>query len=137
MATAEETKGIKAAAKKRAAEQTKALTAREDQIDAHRQDADEIMRGSQAVQEVVPTEAYDEALVEYGPFPEPIVVTTPYGDYGVGFRKVLFFKEIEEFDRRAGRVLKTMKNYDRPATAEEMKPIYAGRAARKKALQGR
>ena len=134
MATAEETKAIKAAAK-RAAEQEKALVARDEEIAAQRQDAEEAARGTQAVQDVEPTPAYDEALVEYGPFPEPLVVTTPYGDYGVGFRKVLFFKELEQFNSRINRTEKVMKDYRRTATAEEMKPILAQRAAKKKARQ--
>lgn len=131
MATAEETKEIKAAAK-RAAEQSKAVIARDEEVAAQRQDAEETSKGTSAVQEVEPTPAYDEALVEYGPFPEPIVVTTPYGDFGVGFRKVLFFKEIEQFNSRINRMEKLMKDFRRPATAEEMKPILVKRAARKK-----
>ncbi len=135
MVTEKEAKKIKDDAAKRAAEQTKAVDARTEEVETQRQDADEVSKGTQAVQDREPTAAYGEALVEYGPFDEPIVVTTPHGDYQVPFRKVLFFKEEETFDRRAGRVVKVMKNYHRMATAEEMEPILAKRAAKKLARQ--
>lgn len=136
MATEKENDQIKADAKARAKAQQEQTELDKAQKEAYRAEVEE-QAGKQAVQDVVPTPAYDEAVEEYGPFPEPIVVTTPHGDFGVPFRKVLFFVETEVFDPKVNRMVMIQKNTHRMATKEEMAPILAKREQRKAALAGR
>lgn len=136
MATAEETKEIKADAKKRASEQKKAVEAHEDQVAEIRQSEEEAAKGTQAVQPMPVTEAVGEALEEYGPYDDYKLVPTSQGENAVPFRKVLFFNEVEEFSAKMGRMVTTKKPFYRSATKEEMEPILARKVARKKALRG-
>ena len=137
MATEAEKTQLKKDAKTRAVEQKAAVQAKDDQIASYRQSVEETAKGTQAVQPGEPTEAFDEALEEFGPYPDNRTVTTTYGDYGVPYREVLFFVETEVFDTKINRMVKIMKNHLRKATKEEMEPIRAQRAAKKAALAGR
>ena len=124
-------------AKARAKEQKAAVKAKADNITEYRDSVEKDAKNTQAVQDVEPRAAYGGASEEWGPFDEPQVVTTPYGDYGVAYRKVLFFAEVERFDKRINQMVKVMKDHRRDATKEEMEPVYARRAKKKAALAGR
>jgi hypothetical protein len=138
MTTEKEQAQIKADAKKRAAGQKAAVQAQEEHVEAFREDAEEGARGKQAIQEMPATPAYDDALIEYGPYPDTMpMITTPEGEYGVAYGYVLFFEEVEIFDNRVNRMVKVRKDFRRKATSEEMAPIRAKRAAKKAALAGR
>lgn len=136
MPTDEETAKIKADAKKRAQAQSEAVEAQDDHIAAFRQSEEEAAKPKGHAVEVDPTPAVDDAVEEYGPFDEPTVVTTPHGDFGVPYRKILFFTERTVFDSRINRMVPRLEPTHRLATPKEMAPVYARRAAKKKALQG-
>lgn len=127
---------IKADAKKRAAEQEAAIEAKQEHLAAQRQAADEAIKGGKAVQEMPVTPAAEGAREEYGPYEEPRVVPTSQGENQVPFRKVLFFVPTEVFDTRINRMVTRMEPTHRDATPDEMAPILAKRAAKKKAKLG-
>jgi hypothetical protein len=134
MATPEETAEIKAEALARAEAQEAAIAAKEAYVESFRADAEQKATGKTAEAYVTPADG--PAREEYGPYDEPRVVPTSQGENQVPFRKVLFFVPTEVFDARINRMVIRMQPTLRNATREEMEPILARRAAKKKIKMG-
>lgn len=53
----------------------------------------------------------DEALItqfpsDYGPYPEYLIVTTQYGEYGLEAGDILFFEHVDKLNRETGKIEK-------------------------------
>jgi len=132
MATEKEKEALKA--KARADAQTKAEEDKVAEIVEARQHNEDRNLGAAAPAPV--TEAVGEAAEEWGPYDDYRLVTTPTGENGVPFGKVLFFKEVEGFDSRAGRMITKLMPFYRKATKTEMKPVLAIRDRKMAASRG-
>ncbi len=69
----------------------------------------EMMRQSEGMGKVMPAKpTHDPTLVssvanaEWGPYDDYVLVTTPYGQFGIPKGEILWFEETQTFSRRAG-----------------------------------
>ncbi len=131
MPTDEEKQAMIEEAEARAKVQDDVVETKTEAIKEFRTQAESDLSGGAAVQPGAVTEGFGEAVDEYGPYDEPRVIPTPYGENQVAYGKVLFFKDVEVFDKQAARMVTSSQPFYRNATTEEMAPIRARRAKKK------